>query len=88
MGKYANFLELHFDNKGAFLSRTSKPIFEGSADTVSYADRERSISDHLTITNAEKYDELVKGFDFHDPGHSGNVRVMRSAAKTAFEGCV
>jgi hypothetical protein len=88
MGKLANFLSIWFGENDAFLSRTSKPIFEGSTDTVSFADRERTITDHPTLSDGKRYDELVKEFETEDKGHAANVRIMRSAAKTAFEGCI
>jgi hypothetical protein len=88
MGENAIYLSEYFDENDAVLSTTKKPIFEGSTETVTYADRERTIAEHPTLTNEKRYDELVKMYADDDPGHSGNVRVMRSAAKTAFEGCV
>jgi hypothetical protein len=88
MGENANYLSTFFWKNNAVLSSTSKPIFEGSTDTVSYADRESTIANHPTITDGERYDELVKTYETKDPGHSGNVRVMRFAAKTAFDYCV
>jgi hypothetical protein len=87
MGKLADHLSIWFGEHDAFLSRTSKSIFEGSTDTVSYADRERTITDHPTLSDGERYDELVKEFETKDPNHAANVRIMRSAAKTAFESC-
>jgi hypothetical protein len=87
MGENANYLATFFWKNNAVLSRTEKPIFEDSTDMVSYADRDSTIANHPTLTDEVGYDELVKTYETKDTGHSGNVRIMRSAAKTAFDSC-
>ena len=87
MRNYGHFFSIHLDKDHLSLSRTSKPIFEGSTETVLYADRERTIADHPTLMDGAKYDQAVKDFEGTDK-HGENIQVMRGAAKTAFEGCV